>query len=127
MRGRGIWSMISIGTRVSRVLTSGRDHCAVEDGLDFIYGQHRNVSAQLLRLFFHDCCFIEGCDASVLLDDSNGDKNHSIENQATPNRSLKGFDKIDQIKVELENVCPAVVSCADVLALAARDGIILVC
>ncbi|PRQ30532.1 putative peroxidase [Rosa chinensis] len=69
----------------------------------------------------------QGCDASVLLDDSNGDKNHSIENQATPNRSLKGFDKIDQIKVELENVCPAVVSCADVLALAARDGIILVC
>ncbi|KAM5586751.1 putative Peroxidase 48 [Rosa sericea] len=96
----------------------------VRSKMAWIYGQHRNVSAQLLRLFFHDC-FIEGCDASVLLDDSNGDKNHSIEKQATPNRSLKGFDKIDQIKEALENVCPGVVSCADVLALAARDGIIL--
>ena len=69
----------------------------------------------------------QGCDASVLLDDSNGNTNHSIEKQATPNKSLKGFENIDQIKEELENACPGVVSCADVLALATRDGIILVC
>ncbi|KAM1004038.1 hypothetical protein ACFX13_004354 [Malus domestica] len=106
-----------------------RDTCPeaetiVRDTMAQIYSQQKNVSAQLLRLFFHDC-FIKGCDASVLLDDSNGNKNHSIEKQAVPNKSLKGFDKIDQIKEVLENVCPGVVSCADILALATRDGIVL--
>lgn len=69
----------------------------------------------------------QGCDASVLLDDSNGNKNHSIEKLAVPNKTLKGFDKVDLIKEVLENVCPGVVSCADTLALATRDGIVLVC
>uniref|UniRef100_A0A2N9ENR1 peroxidase n=1 Tax=Fagus sylvatica TaxID=28930 RepID=A0A2N9ENR1_FAGSY len=91
-----------------------------------LYSQHSNVSAALLRLFFHDC-FIEGCDASVLLDDSNGDKNRSIERQAIPNQTLKGFDQIDFIKEELEKACPGVVSCADVVSIATRDGIMLVC
>ncbi|XP_050370598.1 putative Peroxidase 48 [Argentina anserina] len=106
-----------------------RDTCPraekiVRTKMAWIYGQHRNVSAQLLRLFFHDC-FIEGCDASVLLDDSNGNQNHAIEKQAIPNKSLKGFDKIDQIKESLENECAGVVSCADILALATRDAIVL--
>ena len=69
----------------------------------------------------------QGCDASVLLDDSNGDKNRSIERQAIPNQTLKGFDQIDFIKEELEKACPGVVSCADVVSIATRDGIMLVC
>ncbi|GAV57864.1 peroxidase domain-containing protein [Cephalotus follicularis] len=68
----------------------------------------------------------KGCDASIFLDDSNGNKSHRIERDAIPNKTLKGFDKIDMIKEELEKVCPGVASCADTIALATRDGIVLV-
>ncbi|KAK2654302.1 hypothetical protein Ddye_014158 [Dipteronia dyeriana] len=89
-----------------------------------IYEQDQGVSAGLLRLFFHDC-FIRGCDASLFLDDSNGNKSYLLERQAIPHTTLKGFDKIGLIKEELEMACPGVVSCADTLALATRDGILL--
>ncbi|KAK1586710.1 hypothetical protein Q3G72_005347 [Acer saccharum] len=77
-----------------------------------IYEEDQDVSAGLLRLFFHDC-FIRGCDASLFLDDSNGNKSYLIERQAIPHTTLKGFDKIGLIKEELEMACPGVVSCAD--------------
>ena len=72
------------------------------------------------------CDLLQGCDASVLLDDNNGNKSTS-EKQAPPNQTLKGFEVLDLIKEELEIACPGVVSCADTLALATRDGIALVC
>nr|XP_016451633.1 PREDICTED: peroxidase 39-like [Nicotiana tabacum] len=84
--------------------------------------QH-NAPAQLLRLLFHDC-FIRGCDASVLLADSNENGTH-VEREAIPNRTLKGFDIIDMIKDEIEEKCPGIVSCSDILVLATRDGIAL--
>ena len=51
----------------------------------------------------------------------------SIERQVIPNQTLTGFDKIDSIKEELEKACPGVVSCADIVSIATRDGIMLVC
>ncbi|XP_009588152.1 peroxidase 24 [Nicotiana tomentosiformis] len=78
-----------------------------------------SLPAKLLRLHYHDC-FVRGCDASVLLDST---PKNSAEKAALPNRSLGGYEVIDDIKKKLEQVCPHKVSCADILALVTRDAV----
>ena len=111
--------------------------------------KENRMGASLLRLHFHDCfvnasvtrseySFIltfsglltwkcknmQGCDGSVLLDDT---PTFTGEKTAVPNNnSLRGFDVIDSIKAQIEGICPQVVSCADILAVAARDSVVAV-
>ncbi|GER40412.1 peroxidase superfamily protein, partial [Striga asiatica] len=68
-----------------------------------------------LRLFFHDC-FVEGCDASILI----ASRNNDAEKDSKENLSLAGdgFDTVIEAKKAVEDQCPEIVSCADILALA---------
>ncbi|KAF5470358.1 hypothetical protein F2P56_010877, partial [Juglans regia] len=65
---------------------------------------------------------LQGCDGSVLLDDTAtlGEKTAGPNN-----RSIRGFKIVDDIKTAVEKVCPGVVSCADILAIAARDSVVI--
>ncbi len=66
---------------------------------------------------------MQGCDASILIDST---PSNEAEMSAVPNQGLRGFDLIDEIKAAVENACPGVVSCADILALATMDATSLV-
>ncbi|PKI32440.1 hypothetical protein CRG98_047169 [Punica granatum] len=77
------------------------------------------LGAKLLRMHFHDC-FVKGCDASILLDPVGTNQS---EKNAVPNLTLDGYDVIDEIKTQIEQKCAGVVSCADILSLAARDAV----
>ncbi|XP_078148730.1 peroxidase 1-like [Carex rostrata] len=78
-----------------------------------------SLAGPFLRLHFHDC-FVRGCDGSVLL---NSTKDNEAEKAAPPNLSLRGFGSVERVKAKLEKACPNTVSCADVLALMARDSV----
>ena len=107
------------------------------------FNKDPTIAAGVLRLHFHDCfvqvlhlllpCLLilidhgplvnwseQGCDGSVLITGASSERN------ALPNLGLRGFDVIDDAKTQLEASCPGVVSCADILALAARDAVDLV-
>ncbi|KAI4353521.1 hypothetical protein L6164_002465 [Bauhinia variegata] len=93
----------------------------IKTAVESAVNQESRMGASLLRLHFHDC-FVQGCDASILLDDTS---NFTGEKTAFPNNnSVRGYEVIDTIKTQLESLCPGVVSCADIVAVAARDSVV---
>ncbi|KAK1425502.1 hypothetical protein QVD17_20854 [Tagetes erecta] len=82
--------------------------------------RQRRMAALLIRLHFHDC-FVQGCDASILLSDP-----ATTERTAQSNTGVGGYEVIDAAKSAVENICPGIVSCADILTVAARDASVAV-
>uniref|UniRef100_A0A6N2KGR2 Peroxidase n=1 Tax=Salix viminalis TaxID=40686 RepID=A0A6N2KGR2_SALVM len=107
------------GTRVGFYATTcRRAESIVRATVQSHFTSDSSIAPGLLRMHFHDC-FVNGCDASVLIDGPNTEKT------AGPNLLLRGYDVIADAKTQLETACPGVVSCADILALAARDSVVL--
>ncbi|XP_010464099.1 PREDICTED: peroxidase 73-like isoform X1 [Camelina sativa] len=77
-----------------------------------------------LRLFFHDC-FVNGCDASVMIQSTPKNK---AEKDHPDNISLAGdgFDVVIKAKKALDAIpsCRNKISCADILTLATRDVVV---
>lgn len=95
----------------------------VRKQLEKVFKEDIGQAAGLLRLHFHDC-FVQGCDASVLLD---GSASGPSEQSAPPNLSLraKAFKIIEDLRKRVHAECGRVVSCADITAIAARDAVFL--
>ncbi|CAH1418878.1 unnamed protein product [Lactuca virosa] len=111
-------SALGQGTRVGFYRTTcPKAEIIVQSVVQSFVNSNPTIAPGLLRMFFHDC-FVRGCDASILLDGSYAEKT------APPNSRLRGFEVIDAAKSQLETICPGVVSCADILALAARDSVV---
>ncbi|XP_031496311.1 peroxidase N-like [Nymphaea colorata] len=118
-------TLMSLALTVSAQLTPNFYDATCPNVLQIVRSQvmkaimnEQRMAASLLRLHFHDC-FVDGCDGSILLDGSNGEK------FALPNlNSVRGFEVVDSIKAAVENACTGVVSCADILAIAARDSVL---
>ncbi|PKU73474.1 cationic peroxidase 1-like [Dendrobium catenatum] len=93
----------------------------IKAAVDAAVANEQRMGASLLRLHFHDC-FVQGCDGSILLDDTS---TFTGEKTAGPNaNSVRGFDVVDTIKSQVEAICNQTVSCADILAVAARDSVV---
>ncbi|KZV52681.1 peroxidase 56-like [Dorcoceras hygrometricum] len=80
------------------------------------------LAPAIVRLFSHDC-LVQGCDASILLDET--PSGEDVEKKATPNgQFVRGYDLIDEMKERLEAECPGIVSCADIITFANRDSLV---
>ncbi|XP_057424685.1 peroxidase 45-like [Lotus japonicus] len=106
-----------------------RDTCPnvesiVRNAVEMKFQQTFVTAPATLRLFFHDC-FVRGCDASVML----ASRNNTAEKDNPTDLSLAGdgFDTVIKAKAAVDSVpgCQNKVSCADILALATRDVIVL--
>ena len=67
---------------------------------------------------------LQGCDASILIAPTpTASASSKVERDMEENKNLaqEAFDTVELAKAAVESRCPGVVSCADVLALAARD------
>ncbi|KAG6427409.1 hypothetical protein SASPL_111653 [Salvia splendens] len=93
----------------------------IKEQVTALYHKHGNTAISWIRNLFHDCV-VKSCDASLLLESANG-----VESEKATSRSfgMRNFKYIQTIKHALEKECPSTVSCADIVALSARDGAVM--
>ncbi|KAK4342993.1 hypothetical protein RND71_038809 [Anisodus tanguticus] len=92
----------------------------IKEQVATLYHKHGNTAVSWIRNLFHDC-MVKSCDASVYLDTANGQES---EKTSPRNLGMRNFKYIETIKQALESECPNTVSCADIVALSARDGLL---
>ncbi|KAJ9689743.1 hypothetical protein PVL29_012435 [Vitis rotundifolia] len=92
----------------------------IREQVRLLYKRHKNTAFSWLRNIFHDCA-VQSCDASLLLDST---RRSLSEKETDRSFGLRNFRYLDTIKEAVERECPGVVSCADILVLSARDGIV---
>lgn len=109
----------SVGLKENYYATScPRAEHIVKEQVYNLYQEHGNTAVSWIRLIFHDC-IVQSCDASILLD-SSGDV--QTEKQSDRNFGMRNFKYVDTIKEAIEVECPGVVSCADIIVLAAKEA-----
>ncbi|XP_004515103.1 peroxidase 12-like [Cicer arietinum] len=92
----------------------------VRTQLQKVFKQDNGQAPGLLRIFFHDC-FVQGCDGSVLLDGSPGER----DQPANGGMRTEALQTIDNIRALVHKECGRIVSCADITVLAGRDAVFL--
>ncbi|PKA63727.1 Peroxidase 42 [Apostasia shenzhenica] len=92
----------------------------IREQVKLLYKRHKNTAFSWLRNLFHDCA-VQSCDASLLLDST---RKTLSEKETDRSFGMRNFRYLEDIKDAVERECPGVVSCADILVLSARDGII---
>ncbi|TKY46054.1 Peroxidase 12 [Spatholobus suberectus] len=92
----------------------------VRNHLKKVVNNDNGQAPGLLRIFFHDC-FVQGCDGSVLLDGSPGER----DQPANIGIRSEALQTIDDLRALAHEECGRIVSCADITVLAARDAVFL--
>lgn len=84
------------------------------------------VSPSLLTILGSN--ILKGCDASIIISSKQQGNKMLAEKDAPDNKDLReeGFESVRKAKAVVESKCPGVVSCADILAISARDYVHLV-
>ncbi|XP_058214950.1 peroxidase 21 isoform X2 [Rhododendron vialii] len=93
----------------------------IKEQVNNLYHKHGNTAVSWIRNLFHDC-IVKSCDASLLLETKYGILS---EQSSEKSFGMRNFKYIVTIKEALESECPLAVSCADIVALSARDGVAL--